>query len=71
MKMSSYLENRIADCKKDESEAFTALMKLIAPANQDEAIKLYVKATFSQYWRGWYSRREDELIEKAAEAKLA
>lgn len=68
MKMSSYIEKQIEESYETERQAFSALMKLIAPANQDEAIKLYVKATHSEFWRGWYSRRQDELEEKAAEA---
>lgn len=57
-------KNKQEENKQEEREAFQALMKLIAPANQDEAIRLYVRATMAEYWRGWHSRREDELIER-------
>lgn len=41
------------ELKGKEEAAFTALMKFIAPANQDEAIRLYVEATHSSWSLGW------------------
>jgi hypothetical protein len=42
-----------AELEAKKNEAFQALMKLIAPANQDEAIAEFVKATFNSWTLGW------------------
>lgn len=51
-----YLADEATSYEKTSDEAFSALIKLVADVNRDEAIKLYVKATQASFWRGWYRR---------------
>lgn len=54
---TDYTEEQIEESQGKEKEAFHALMKLIAPANQDEAIAFYVQATQATFWEGYYKGR--------------
>ena len=55
---TTYLNEQIEQSQNKEKEAFHALMKLIAPANQDEAITLYVQATQATFWEGYHKGRQ-------------
>ena len=54
---AEYAKERIEELKNKETQAFQALMKLVAPNNQDDAIALYVQATQAQWWEGYYQGR--------------
>ena len=43
----------MAKVEENKRELFHKLMALISPENRDEAIKIWVDATFEQYWAGW------------------
>lgn len=47
------MKQEYVELEEKKNEAFQALMKLIAPANQDEAIAEFVKATHNSWMQGW------------------
>ena len=46
-------EERIAEMESTIRNAFSELMDLIAPANRDRAIQLWVDGTHNARWAGW------------------
>ena len=63
----NYFEQGIEENRQKESEAFSSLMELVAPANRKQAIFLYVQATQADFWRGWYTRAQNEIERKPNE----
>ena len=47
------MSDKAKEMKAKEETAFHAIMKLIAPNNQDEAIRLWVEGTHSSWSLGW------------------
>ena len=46
-------EERIAEMESVVKESFKQLMELVAPANRDQAIQLWVDGTHNSKWIGW------------------
>jgi flagellar biosynthesis/type III secretory pathway protein FliH len=62
--MLKSIAQEIEELEAKKNEAFQALMKLIAPANQDEAITQFVKATHNAWSIGFkdgYEKGKDFL----------
>lgn len=57
---AEYLLAEVEKCEEKENEAFREIMKLVAPSNQDEAIRLWVMGVTAEFWKGYYRRAQSE-----------
>lgn len=64
--MSQYDLDEMNKYETQQNEAFQALMKLIAPVNQDEAIRLWVQGTLAAKWQGRHSYAADVIASQMA-----
>ena len=67
--LASYYESEISKERENQDIAYRALMKLIAPANEDQARTLYYEIARSSERQGWLISNQIDL--KLREEKVS